>query len=507
VTAPPAVIGPYRMVRPLARGGNAEVFVVEDPHSGEHLALKLLMAGGTARQRFDREYEAMIRLNHPNIVRVYAYGLHEDMPWMTMELLGGTPVQAYARDIGKVGSARRLEQCVRVGVDLSRALDHIHRRGLIHRDLKSANVLVLPDGRVKLIDFGTAKVFDAVDPITRNNEFIGTFAYASPEQIQGKAVDHRSDLYSLGALLYRLFSGVLPFEHKDPHIVARMQITQAARPLHEFQKWLPEPIADVIMQLLSKIPEMRPSRGNEVADRLESGFGAALHPPTSIDIKGGQVLGREEALAEMRTLLDSPRPGGIALIVGQSGSGRESVMAAVGADAKARGFPSFELRFGAHPSISAIGFLRDRCEGLEGAKTWVDAVKALDPQVAGPKVRDLLRAAGAPILAEHAKAGNPVIIVATDLHQAEVGACDLLAAWANGCARMGAAVMFVGASSEGADDEGGSVREALPNARRVVLKPLDVQHTPLATWIRRATAAASRCTSRTWCVAWSPMAC
>ena len=126
-TAPPAVIGPYRVLRPLARGGNAEVYVVEDPRSGDHLALKLLMIGGTARQRFDREYEAMIRLNHPNIVRVYAYGLHtppaasdavepaesdEDvtMPWMTMELLGGNPVQAYARDMGKVGSARRLER-------------------------------------------------------------------------------------------------------------------------------------------------------------------------------------------------------------------------------------------------------------------------------------------------------------------------------------------------------------------------------------------------------------
>lgn len=488
-TAPPAVIGPYRVLRPLARGGNAEVYVVEDPRSGDHLALKLLMTGGTARQRFDREYEAMIRLNHPNIVRVYAYGLHQPggdaeddvaMPWMTMELLGGNPVQAYARDMGKVGSARRLEQCVRVGADLARALDHIHRRGLVHRDLKSANVLVLPDGRVKLIDFGTAKVADAVEQITKANEFIGTFAYASPEQIQGKPFDHRADLYSLGVLLYRLFSGVLPFDSKDPQVVARMQITQAARPLHEFLKSLPEPIADVIMQLLSKIPEMRPNRGKEVADRLEQGFGRPLTPPASIDVNSAQVLGRDEAIVELREVLDEPRPGGISLIVGQSGSGREAVMGAVMADAKARGWPVFPINFGQNPSLDAIRFLRERCEGLEGAKTWADAVRSLDPSVAGPKVRDMLRAAGAPLLAEHAKAGHPVLVAAPDLHLAPVEASDLLVVWANGCARLGAAVIFVGGTSEGADDEGGRVRQAMPAARRVVLKPLDVLHTGLA---------------------------
>src|SRR5687767_13402301 len=161
----------------------AEVYEVVDQRSGEHLALKVLIQTGGAQARFNREYEAMIRLNHPNIVRVYAYGLLGKNPWLSMELVEGTPIQAYAKKWGKPGTAGRLEEVARATHDLALALDHIHHRGLVHRDLKSANVLVLPDGRVKLIDFGTARVSDPVEDITREGEFIGTFAYASPEQL------------------------------------------------------------------------------------------------------------------------------------------------------------------------------------------------------------------------------------------------------------------------------------------------------------------------------------
>src|SRR5687767_3995224 len=147
----PDEIGPYRVLRPIARGGMAEVYEVEERSSGEHLALKLLVQTGGARARFDREYEALIRLNHPNIVRVYAYGHFGDHPWLSMELVEGTPIQAYAKKVGRPGSLERLEEVVRIAHDVAMALDHIHHRGLVHRDLKSANVLVLPDGRVKLI--------------------------------------------------------------------------------------------------------------------------------------------------------------------------------------------------------------------------------------------------------------------------------------------------------------------------------------------------------------------
>ena len=128
----PERIGPYRVLRAIARGGMAEVYEVQDTATGEHLALKLLMQDGIALDRFNREYEAMIRINHPNIVRVYHYGVHESRPWFTMELVAGTPVQAYAKHMGRPGSERRNSEVIRLAHDLALALDHSHRRGLVH---------------------------------------------------------------------------------------------------------------------------------------------------------------------------------------------------------------------------------------------------------------------------------------------------------------------------------------------------------------------------------------
>ena len=124
----PDHIGPYRVLRPIARGGMAEVYEVEDPVSGEHLAAKLLVQTGGALPRFNREFEAMIRLNHPNIVRVYHYGRMNDSPWLTMELIAGTPIQAYAKSQGRAGSPDRTLEVMRITHDLALALDHIHRR-------------------------------------------------------------------------------------------------------------------------------------------------------------------------------------------------------------------------------------------------------------------------------------------------------------------------------------------------------------------------------------------
>ena len=104
----------------------------------------------------------MIRLNHPNIIRVFHFGVHDDMPWQTMELVTGTPVQAYIMRKGRPGDARRIEEVIRLGHDIAQALHHVHRKGLVHRDLKSANLLVLPDGRIKLIDFGSSTLFECV---------------------------------------------------------------------------------------------------------------------------------------------------------------------------------------------------------------------------------------------------------------------------------------------------------------------------------------------------------
>jgi serine/threonine protein kinase len=294
----PEDIGPYRVLRPIARGGMAEVYEVQERTSGEHLALKVLVQLKGQVARFNREYEAMIRLNHPNIVRVYAFGQLGEHPWLSMELVEGTPIQAYAKRCGKPGTRERLEEVVRVTHDLALALDHIHRHGLVHRDLKSANVLVLPDGRVKLLDFGTAKVSDAVEDITREGEFIGTFAYASPEQILNKGgVTGRADLYSLGVLLYRLVTGRRPFESDEPGELARMHVKDRPPPPSQFAPELPKPLEDVILSLLAKRPEDRPATGALVARALEEVVGHPLYLPGAleIDLTSERLVGREGA--------------------------------------------------------------------------------------------------------------------------------------------------------------------------------------------------------------------
>ncbi len=329
----PSELGGHRVLRPIARGGMAEVYEVAEPKTGERLALKLLMAPGVSMQRFNREYEAMSRLNHPNIVRVYNYGVHLGHPYITMELICGVPVQAYAKRLGRPGTPRRTEEVIRLTHDLSLALDHIHRRELLHRDLKSANVLVLPDGRVKLIDFGTAKVADPYEEITEEGEFIGTFAYASPEQIRGKNYDGRSDLYSLGVLLYRMCTGRRPFPGDDARQLVQAHLTQEPLPPRRLVGSLPRELEAVILALLEKRPENRPSSGAEVAAALEAVAGHPLLPPGTLDVdqSASRVVGREAQVSLLWEYIDGRREDDppIAIALGLEGSGRSRLLRAL----------------------------------------------------------------------------------------------------------------------------------------------------------------------------------
>ncbi len=491
----PSRIGPYRVLRPIASGGMAEVFEVADEASGEHLALKLLVQTGGALPRFNREYEAMIRLNHPNIVRVYHYGLHEGAPWLTMELIQGTQIQAYAKKLGKAGSQKRNDEILRLAHDLALALDHIHTRGLVHRDLKSANVLVLSDGRVKLLDFGTAKVSAAMDDITRDGEFLGTFAYASPEQIQGKVVDHRADLYSFGVLLYRLATGKMPFESEDVQKLARMQLKQAPRPPRDLASIDPG-LDKVILSLLEKKPENRPQSGAAVAAILEEVAGHPLILPGTLDIDltSEGIVGREEQLTVLLEFLDRAgdpaqlQPGAMSMVVGPPGCGRNRVMDGVERDCLARRWRVLswvvtegpdELE-GLHKGLVELGrtFAYGSSPGVRTALGDLEASAATGITLA--ERLDAMRTAGATLLSARANADQrPVVVLVRGLELASPVGIEALVGLREAVERAGAAVVVLADCADTADEPFSAIRKRFPTAERVVLPPLTVREIAL----------------------------
>lgn len=480
-SALPDFIGPYRVLRPIARGGMAEVYEVEDVATGEHFALKLLVKTGGAIPRFSREYEAMIRLNHPNIVRVFHYGQMEDYPWLTMELVAGTPIQAYAKSLGKPGTNVRTQEVIRVAHDLALALDHIHKRGLVHRDLKSANVLVMPDGFVKLIDFGTARVEHAFEEITREGEFIGTFAYSSPEQITRSALDHRSDLYSFGVLLYRLATGKLPFATKDLHALAVKQVKERPRPPRQIRPSLPEALETIIMTLLEKKPDDRPASGAEVAGALEEVAESSLSRDlrVQLSLQDNVFTGRESQLSQLFKRLDHVQKGlqepvPIMLLVGDRGSGYREALDLLEQETRDRSWTCIRWDFSA--SGSSLDIL-----GQELAEMLGDSVAKSGKDLAfSERVEIMLPAVAALLSSRIRESKAPLMVTARSLELASRAGLGAVQRLHEECARRDIPLLLVGEVLENVDTNSNSLtRRRLERAERVAFPPLDIARTAL----------------------------
>lgn len=355
VSLAPEHIGPYKVLRPIAAGGMAEVYEVQDAASGERFALKLLVLVRSALKRFDREYEAMTRLNHPGIVRVYHYGVHQGHPWLTMELLRGVACQSRLKSTGRPGTPARTAELLRVGYHLSQALRYVHDRGLIHRDIKSANVIVLPDGRVKLVDFGTAHLYDAMERITADQEFVGTFAYAAPEQIRAKPIDHRADLYALGVLLFRMATGRRPFNAKDQAKLIQLQLKAPPPDPRALVPSLPPDLAELILQMLAKKPSDRPAHAGVVAATLEALAGKPFTSLSPVALHTPESVSRGTEHRAIRARLSEGQPGDLILIEGEEGSDGGRLIRALMAWADDNSVPSASCRL--HPSAPARGLL------------------------------------------------------------------------------------------------------------------------------------------------------
>jgi len=259
----------YTLKRKLARGGHGILFLVEDNSLGREVVLKLLhsesLPSDLARKYFLREARTAAVLEHPNIVRVFDYGELVDRPYIAMEFVDGMNLlELQETHGGRLPRGRMLSACCQ----LCEALEYAHARSIVHRDIKMENVMLTVDWQVKLMDFGLAKALN--ENPDRSLFIIGTPFYMSPEQIVGDVLDHRTDLYSLGVLMYRLFTGKLPFEEGE--VLSHHRFTPPPDP-RELENDLPALLAETILTCLQKDRDQRFDSAMQIADRLSKLLG------------------------------------------------------------------------------------------------------------------------------------------------------------------------------------------------------------------------------------------
>jgi serine/threonine-protein kinase len=295
----PAVGGRYRLEDPIASGGMGDVWRAADELLGRQVAVKILKPGfgddASFRLRFRAEARASASLSHPGVATVYDYGeqvaggIHT--AYLVMELVPGEPLSALLARQVTIDPARTMD----VVAQTAGALQAAHDRGIVHRDVKPANLLVRPDGSIKITDFGIARAADAM-ALTQTGMLLGTVAYMSPEQLNGLTATPASDLYSLGVVAYLCLSGRTPFAGVEKMAVAVAQVRDDVPPLPDE---IPPTVRDVVYQLLDKDPGRRPGSAGQLAataagirGRLVGepatvpGVPPSPHPPTTTDQLG-----------------------------------------------------------------------------------------------------------------------------------------------------------------------------------------------------------------------------
>jgi serine/threonine protein kinase len=247
-----AFTGRYEVEREIGRGGNARIFLARDP-SGRPVALKILhpeLLVSVAADRFLREIKLASRLDHPHIAKLLDSGEQDWLVYYVMSYVEGPTLRE------RLDASPRLlvAETLRIACDLLQALEHAHEHGIIHRDVKPANVVLSSEGAV-LLDFGIARavVASGTDQLTRSGIAVGTSSYMSPEQITAlKDIDHRSDIYSLGCLLYECMTGQPPFVHKNEATVLQLHLTQPAPDVQAIRRDTPPYLAGAIARALAK---------------------------------------------------------------------------------------------------------------------------------------------------------------------------------------------------------------------------------------------------------------
>ena len=284
---PGSSVGPFRVTGPLGRGGMASVFRAYEPALDRYVALKVLprefLHDPDFAERFKREAKAIARLEHPNIVPIYAYDIDraEGIPWMALRLVGDPdPEKQRGGALSQLLKQGLLgaERAVAILRGVADALDYAHGKGVVHRDVKPQNVLLDEDGRVYLADFGIAKMLESSGGLTATGMITGTPQYMAPEQATGTKVSAAADTYALGIVAYEMLTGRVPFAADTP-VAIMMKHVQEPLPLPPPQR-VPAPLLRAILKCTAKRPEDRwPSAGAFVA-ALEAGLEPVTSPPT-----------------------------------------------------------------------------------------------------------------------------------------------------------------------------------------------------------------------------------
>ncbi len=380
-------VGTYTLREVLGVGGMATVYKATD-RRGRMIAVKILHPGKAETddgRRFQREFLTLRELRDENIVQVFEAGVQGDYPWIAMELVDGTDLGTLVEQWEADPPPDRFERVEAMLRSLCQALAHIHAAGLIHRDIKPSNVLVTRDGRAKLTDFGVVKApGQFTTQLTLAGRLVGTIAFMAPEQITGEPVDARSDLYSLGAVLYVMLTGRKPIQADTIAGYLARHLTHAPTPPSEIAPHIPRRLEEICLNLLRKDPAQRLGSARQVLAALDAGEGPRQIP----------LHGREELTETLLNRLDrlAQGDGGMLVLTGPEGVGKSSLLAelvrlarasgrdiAVADGAKMQPMMSLRAQLPARPSTEEdLSDPADDLASLIAGQPWTLAIDHLD---------------------------------------------------------------------------------------------------------------------------------